>query len=543
MFNWFMGLSIRWKLQFAFFAVTMVTTIYNRMLASHELGKMVEIAREGHVAEQVLAQLQSNHSAYVFNSFWESGIEFVLQFFLISFIANIFVRPIRNLCHSLEWLEKGDLTRHVENRSRDEIGVLEKIFNSVLVKLNNIMREIEEGGKNMSQSAYQVARISHEISDVSKQQESRSSEAVAAMQRMLEVSSSVKSQADEAAERSRNTEARAREGIETVRRNIVEMEHTAQEVDRGSREIQELGEAAQQIHRIISSITDIANQTNLLALNAAIEAARAGEQGRGFAVVADEVRKLAERTTSSAEEVNDIIGRLSGKVTQVTATMESVVGNVKINKEVSGQTAQTIEDMVANVVETARSNHGISEASREQLEQFGQLQATMETLFGILQESGTKVEATAAIGDNLYEVTERLNRIMAGFTFNSERMIEPAQNEKRRYPRAHNSLLAHVTHGTREFEAVAQDFSLSGIRLSLTEPLRQGDRVGLALFMPYDDLDRYKSQTPLRLAGHVAWQRDEGDRHLCGIEFADLDPGARGRLMDCFEYYHKNAEF
>ena len=117
--SWYNSLSIRWKLQFGFFLVTMVTTVYNRMLASHELGKMVEIASAGGVSQKVIDQLAANHSAYIFNSFWESGLEFMLQFFIIAFVANLFVKPIRSLCHALKAVEAGDLTKGVEHRSRD----------------------------------------------------------------------------------------------------------------------------------------------------------------------------------------------------------------------------------------------------------------------------------------------------------------------------------------------------------------------------------------------------------------------------------------
>src|ERR1019366_3593999 len=96
--NWFLSLSIRWKLQFGFFLVTMVTTVYNRMLASHELGQMVDIARTNGVNAQVISHLEANHSSYIVNSFWESGLEFALQFFLIGLVAGVFVRPIQTLC-------------------------------------------------------------------------------------------------------------------------------------------------------------------------------------------------------------------------------------------------------------------------------------------------------------------------------------------------------------------------------------------------------------------------------------------------------------
>ncbi len=111
--NWFLNLSIRWKLQFGFFAVTMVTTIYNRVLASSELGKMIDIAKADHVREAVLQQMQASHNAYIFNSYWEAGLEFIAQFFVIAFVANLFARPIIKLSHSLEAVEKGDLTNHI----------------------------------------------------------------------------------------------------------------------------------------------------------------------------------------------------------------------------------------------------------------------------------------------------------------------------------------------------------------------------------------------------------------------------------------------
>ena len=163
--NWFLSLSIRWKLQLGFFMVTMITTVYNRILAAHELGNMVEIARNNNVASTVIQQLEENHSAYIFNSFWESGLEFVLQFFVIGMVASLFVKPILNLCQSLQAVEKGDLTQGVDISSRDELGVLEQNFNGVLKSLNHIMREVDSSGREMEQSAYQIAKISHEISD------------------------------------------------------------------------------------------------------------------------------------------------------------------------------------------------------------------------------------------------------------------------------------------------------------------------------------------------------------------------------------------
>lgn len=541
--NWFLSLSIRWKLQFGFFLVTMVTTVYNRMLASHELGQMVDIARTNGVNAQIVSQLEANHNSYIFNSFWESGLEFALQFFLIGLVAGVFVKPIQILCSALKAVVQGDLTKEVKISSHDEIGVLEESFNEVLKKLNHIMREVNASGKEMEQSAFQIAKISHEIAEVGHNEQSRSDEVSAVTMQLQQVSENVQTQAMGAAGRAKQTEERAREGIRMVQKNISEMEGTAQEVNQAVQKISELEQSAGQIHEIISTIQTIAEQTNLLALNAAIEAARAGEQGRGFAVVADEVRKLAERTTRSAGEVSKIIGQLGGKVQQVTASMNVVVDKVHENQQVAGETAAVIEHMAGEVAETASANDGISAASGEQIRNVNLLQETLAQLFATLSESSAKVETTAAIGDGLHKVTGTLNQLMAGFTFENVQAIESKQNEKRTHPRATNRLLVEASQGGNSFECSSLDFSLTGMRLALNEKLDDARPVELAVCLPQNDLDQYQGQNPLKLRGRVSWQRFEDGKNQCGIAFEGMSEDANRKLRECFKYYNKTPEF
>jgi methyl-accepting chemotaxis protein len=541
--NWYRSLSIRWKLQFGFFLVTMVTTVYNRMLASHELGKMVEIAREGGVSEQIISQLQASHSAYVFNSFWESGLEFLLQFALIAVVASLFVKPIQALCLALKAVEKGDLTKEVAHESRDEIGELEKSFNDVLSKLNHIMREIDESGKEMEQSAFQIAKISHEIAEVGRKEQSRSEQVNSATQQLHQISADVQNQASQATARAQQTAAQANEGIAIVRKNISAMEQTVQEVNQAATRITELDRAAAQIHAIISTIKEIAEQTNLLALNAAIEAARAGEQGRGFAVVADEVRKLAERTTQSAGEVSRIIGELGGKVKEATASMNVVVEQVHGNQGLAGETASVIERISADIAETATANQGISQASGEQIGNVDMLQKTLEDLFATLHESSDKVETTAIIGDGLHKVTGKLNQLMAGFNFNHVHTVPTEQHEKRTFPRASNRLLVHVKQGELEVECCSLDFSLAGIRLQMNKKLDKTQPVDMDIFLPQDDMKDYEGQRPASIRGKISWLRVEDDKYVCGIAFEQLSQDASERLRKGFEYYNKLPEF
>ncbi len=541
--NWFLSLSIRWKLQLGFFLVTMVTTIFNRLLASSELGNMVDIARSSGVDAKVVAALQANHDAFVFNSFWESGLEFALQFIVIGIVAGFFVRPIQALCQALKAVEQGDLTRGVAQTSRDEIGALALSFNDMLAKLNHIMRSIDHSGKQMGLSAYQIATLSREISDIGMSQQNRSAEVNQAFTQLQGISETVGNQAEAALERARTTEDSARSGIETVQGNIAVMEQAVQEVNHAAAEIAELDQSADQIHDIITTIQTIAEQTNLLALNAAIEAARAGEAGRGFAVVADEVRKLAERTTESAQQISGIIQQLTAKVTQTATTMGKVVDQVHESQLQASATSRVIEEMSAAVAATARANQEISVASREQLQRFRQMEATLGNLFDTLNLSTSKLQTTASISDALSGVTENLKSLMSGFAYEQKSQILTVQHEKRRYPRTQHSLRVDVRQGGAKYEGLTMDISLSGMKLVLTQPLPGKEGVTLDIFLPHEDIGQYQKQVPLRLGGRVAWSRREGERPCYGIEFVDIGEEQKSRIRRCIEYFNLNAEF
>lgn len=544
--NWIKNLSIRWKLQLGFFVVTMVTTIFNRLLASHELQKMIDIARSGGASQEIISRLTQNHSAYIFNSFWESGIEFLLQFMIIGTVAKLFVRPILELCEALQSVGQGDLTREVKTTSQDEIGILQHSFNDVLNQLNRILGEMEQSGKQMEQSSFQIATIAKNISEVSRQEETRSADVHRATTELNAISAEAQDLAHSAAERTRSVEQQAREGNITVSRNITEMEATANEVDRVSQEISQLTVAATQINRIIDTIKEIAGQTNLLALNAAIEAARAGEQGRGFGVVADEVRKLAERTTGSAVEVTGIVGVLTGQVDAVHAAMAQVVEQVHSSQAAAGETARIMDSMGERVSQAAAANDAIAEASRRQLSHFALLQDSLTRLFATLAESSTKVETTASIGNDLHRVTGRLSNLLAGFTINHDlsasQMARP--DDKRRSPRIEQAMLAEISQaGTPNHEALILDFSLSGARLRLVKKLEDNQTVTLKMRLPAQDIQSYQQQPPLILNGRLVWQREENGRPTCGIQFIDISREQQEQIKSCFAFFRKAAEY
>jgi len=544
--KWFLKLSIRWKLQFSFFFVTMVTILVNRMIGYGELGAVVETAKENNVNDEVIVELSKHLDAYIVDSFWQSGIEFVLLFIVIGVLANLFVAPIKNLCRALEAIEKGDLTVKVKNNSLDEMGTLERSFNTMVGNLTQVICNIDENSRQMAQSSYQIATISHEIAEVSQREQSHSDEVHQAMQTLNEVSTSVRELAEGALQRANKTEQSAQEGIDTVRKSIEVMDKTVNEVNLASTQVKELRESAQQIYNIISTIQGIAEQTNLLALNAAIEAARAGDSGRGFAVVADEVRDLAQRTTNSTLQITNIINEVNAQVGGVATTMEGVVVEVHSSQERARSTAGVIEQMASEVSVSSEANREISTTTHEQSEQFEQMQARLSNLFDTFQQSSAKVETTANIGDDLYNVSKSMKQLLSQFTFERDTLIESSPNEKRRVPRVVAPLRVVVEQGGERYESICSDFSMVGLKLRLNERLDRSLPTVVHIYRPYDELSQYEQQKPIIVEGVLRWQEalsGQDGRIASGLEFSAVSGVQKQQLEACYQYFNKQTHY
>jgi methyl-accepting chemotaxis protein len=460
------------------------------------------------------------------------------------FIRKVVTRPLAHGVDVAHAVAAGKLDNDIEVVSSDEVGDLLKTLKVMQEGLNVVLQEVENCGLSMGQSSYQISSISNEISKVSQQQQSRSGEVDGAMSQLDEISRQALAQAVAAVERSNHVEDMARAGIANVGSNIEAMNATSARVEQVSNEIRDLQRSAREIDEIANTIKEIAGQTNLLALNAAIEAARAGEQGRGFAVVADEVRKLAERSARSAERVGIIIGHLSGQVGQVVSTIDALVASVGSTREESRRMAETMERISNNVAETVRANQNISTASTQQLDQFRLLQQTLDTLFQTLRESSSKVEVTAAISDDLRSVAARLNAIMARFSFTHSTVIDKAQNEQRRAPRLQSNLRVLVEQRGERFEGVTSDVSLVGARLRLRRSIASDQALTVLIYLPAEEMSLYEQQAPLKVSGRVAWSEGgSGEDCVCGVEFFELDEPQRAGLARCFEYFGKNPLF
>jgi methyl-accepting chemotaxis protein len=193
------SMSIKWKLQLGFLAVTMITTVYSRTLASFELERLVSIAREQSVDSQVVAMMVARHDLYIFNSVWESALEFIVQFIVIGLVATLAVRPILALRDALQNVEHGDLSKPVHVNRNDELGTLQRSFNSMQARLASIIASIEENSVDMGRSAFQMSAMSHEIALTSQAEATRASEVGEATSTLRKTSDLVNQLADQPA--------------------------------------------------------------------------------------------------------------------------------------------------------------------------------------------------------------------------------------------------------------------------------------------------------------------------------------------------------
>lgn len=284
------------------------------------------------------------------------------------FIGNSISRNITAVVDSLNEMANGDgdLTLRLKSTSNDEIGALVKGFNTFIAKIQGVIAEVMSSADRVAGAANEMKQIS-EASVVgmnSQQQEIR--QVVTAMAEMTRSVESVSDGAGRAAEVANGARAEASNGKCVVEENMQAIDHLVGEVEHTAAVIQELENHSDSIGKVLNVIREIAEQTNLLALNAAIEAARAGEHGRGFAVVADEVRTLATRTHESTREINDMINRLQTGAQNAVQTMGQGREQAQVSVSQAARVRESLERITQGVEEITDMNVQIASAAEEQ---------------------------------------------------------------------------------------------------------------------------------------------------------------------------------
>ncbi|WP_232020196.1 methyl-accepting chemotaxis protein [Sulfuriflexus mobilis] len=310
---------------------------------------------------------------------------------------------------------EGDLTQRLSEKGRDEISQLGNAFNTFVGKMADLLIVINGVTSELSASAAQMSRAAEQTNAGITEQQNETDQVATAINEMVATVQEVANNATIAAESAQEADREANNGKGVVSATVSSIESLANEVEQAASVIDQLEADSEDIGKVIDVIKGIAEQTNLLALNAAIEAARAGEQGRGFAVVADEVRTLASRTQQSTEEIMEIIGRVQGGARQAVTAMESGRSQAAGSVEQAAKAGESLEAITRAVSSINDMNAQIAHASEQQSNVAQDVDRNVINISRIGHESMENAQQTSASSEQQSRLAQQLQDLLAQF--------------------------------------------------------------------------------------------------------------------------------
>ncbi|MRR34923.1 methyl-accepting chemotaxis protein, partial [bacterium] len=332
-------------------------------------------------------------------------------------ISRSITGPIRSMNAILDDIAQGDgdLTRRLEIRSNDELGQMGKSFNTFIGKLHEIIASVAQGTVQVAAAASQVHAASEQMATGAEEVASQAGTVATASEEMSATSNEIATNCILAAEGSRQASDSANGGSRVVEQSVAVMGRIAERVRAAAQTVEGLGARSDQIGEIIGTIEDIADQTNLLALNAAIEAARAGEQGRGFAVVADEVRALAERTTRATREIAEMIKAIQQETRGAVTSMDDGVREVATGTAEAAKSGEALQAILDQVNGMTSQVGQIATAAEQQTATTAEITNNIQQITEVVQETARSAQESAMAASRLTQLAEELQRMVGRF--------------------------------------------------------------------------------------------------------------------------------
>ena len=315
---------------------------------------------------------------------------------------------------------EGDLTRRLEVGSNDEMAQLARWFNTFMDKLQEIMSQVARNADSLAHASEEIANTSRGQARGSELQHDQTDQVATAMQEMASTVQEVSENSNKAAAASQKAAATARQGGKVIEETLSRMRAIADSVGQTAKKVQELGKRSDDIGRIIRVIDDIADQTNLLALNAAIEAARAGEQGRGFAVVADEVRKLAERTSTATKEITSMITTIQAETKSAVTAMEAGTKEVGLGVESTTEAGCSLHEIIRMSEQVGDMVTHIATAATEQSAASEEINGNIDKIAKITASTSAGALQTSRALEDLSGLASNLRQLVGGFRLGSD---------------------------------------------------------------------------------------------------------------------------
>lgn len=309
-----------------------------------------------------------------------------------------------------------NLTKRINLHRTDEIGKVASSFDELVDSIHSVVGEVTRSSESVAAAGTEIAASAEEMASTLSNQESSAAQVASAITEMAANVTEVANRSKEAAQSAETAGQQANSGGEIVRETLAEMIQIRDNVTLAANQVDDLAGKASGIRDVLSVISDIADQTNLLALNAAIEAARAGEHGRGFAVVADEVRKLAERTQTATQEVSESINAIQSGTKSTVEMIQACNERVGRGSTLAENAGSALEQIVAGSQTVQAVISDISAATQQQSAASEEVTHSMDDISNGTRESSIAAQQAAEAASRLSEESERLRTIVAAFT-------------------------------------------------------------------------------------------------------------------------------
>jgi len=334
---------------------------------------------------------------------------------MIFLVRIVITAPLTRVVEASRLLADGDLGVRVENANQDELGVLSNAFNEMAQKFHDVIFKLTDTTSRLADSAEHMATITQQTSQGVRHQQADTETVATAMNEMTATVQEVANNASRASSYAGDASGQANDGKAVVGETIQAIGLLAQKVEDAARVIKELEKHSVSIGTVIDVIKSIAEQTNLLALNAAIEAARAGEQGRGFAVVADEVRNLAQRTQESTAEIQQIIERVQSGAGESVSVMLEGQESAKRSVELASRAGEALDSITEAVASITDMTIQIASAVEQQSSVTEEMSRNIVTISNVASETASGSEQTAAESVALAKLSRELGDIVTQF--------------------------------------------------------------------------------------------------------------------------------
>ncbi|SEJ88315.1 methyl-accepting chemotaxis protein [Pseudomonas sp. NFR16] len=330
-------------------------------------------------------------------------------------LTNSITRPIAAALNAAEEIAEGDLTRTIEVDGTDEAGRLLAAMLKMQSKLRDTLQRISGSATQLASAAEELNAVTDESARGLSQQNNEIEQAATAVNEMTSAVEEVARNAVSTSEASKNATTSASDGRDLVQETVSAIERMSGDVQGTATLIGNLAEESRDIGKVLDVIRGLADQTNLLALNAAIEAARAGEAGRGFAVVADEVRALAHRTQQSTSEIERMIGSIQGGTEQAVNSMRSSTERAESTLSIAKGAGLALDTINSAVVEINERNLVIASAAEEQAQVAREVDRNLVNIRDLSTQSATGANQTSAASNELSRLAVDLNGMVARF--------------------------------------------------------------------------------------------------------------------------------